>query len=306
MSIVIIANKIANASVRERFSFQNPVLQRYRMFLTLARLLPKSLENSKKIDIPKSGCKMLTCCGNRFGQCPGLGSQGRDRIVRSVSVRLAIMAALSLGALGVAQASADTVTFTTNPGSDSDGPLAATIAFTAINGGIEITVTNMETGTLAKGQAVSAFSFTVGNGLATPTAFTKLTGSSVDSADFTKGGPFPGSATVTPFSNTPGMSTPNAIDHWGFSPSGSNVSVATAGSSVSGATGHPLYMILPGSGITGNGSSLADGHFDPYILGSIELLLRGFIGYLQHRFDRQRIYQCHRRLRNWSGYQAVS
>ncbi len=68
------------------------------------------------------------------------------------------------------------LTFITVPGSDSDGPLAATVTF-ALNGttGIEITITNTESGTFAKGQAVSDLSFTLGGNLKA-TLFTELKG----------------------------------------------------------------------------------------------------------------------------------
>src|SRR5258708_348146 len=53
------------------------------------------------------------------------------------------------------------VVFNTNAGSDDDGPLAAKVEFVAVNGGIEVILTNTETGTFAKGQAISALSFSV-------------------------------------------------------------------------------------------------------------------------------------------------
>jgi hypothetical protein len=158
--------------------------------------------------------------------------------------------------------------FTTVAGSDGDGPLSATVKFVAVSGGIEITVTNNEMGTLGKGQAVSAlsFSFTTASGLS-PSAFTELTGKEVDSSQFTPGGPFPGSATVTPLDD---KSSSGVIDHWGFTHTGLSVKLATAGGS-SGA--NPHYMILPSSGTTGSGKSLSDGHFDPYLLGPANFFL---------------------------------
>jgi hypothetical protein len=56
------------------------------------------------------------------------------------------------------------------------------------------------------------------------------------------------------------------IDHWNFSHSGSTVSLATAGSGVPGGA-NPQYMILPSSGKAGNGGSLSNSNFDPYIIG---------------------------------------
>ena len=185
-----------------------------------------------------------------------------------VAKAVAIAATLFWGASIPWNARATVITFTAVAGSDSDGPLFGTVAFTPENGGLLVTVTDTlpSSDAMAKGQAISAFSFKV-NGLSNPTGFSSLSGKSVHSSNFTPGAAFPGSAPVTPFSDTAGMSTPNAIDHWGFAPSGVSVTLATAGSSVSGATGHPLYMILPATGTTGSGSSLADSHFDPYILG---------------------------------------
>jgi hypothetical protein len=175
---------------------------------------------------------------------------------------------------------AGSVTYTTLPGSDSDGSLAATIVFTPIAGGIEITVTNTESSTtaspLAKGQAISALYFSVSGGLNTPTAFYLLTGDKVNSAGssgFGSNHPFPGSAIVTPVSDTPQAATPHEIDHWGFARSGSSVTLATAGSGVKGATGSPHDMILPAFGQSGPGHSLSDSHFDPYLLGATHFFL---------------------------------
>jgi len=173
-----------------------------------------------------------------------------------------LVSALLWGGLMSRDARAD-VKYTTVAGSNSDGPLAATVQFTAIAGGLKITVTNTlpSTSVMAKGQAVSAFSFTV-SGLSKPTAFYQLSGKSVNSADFTAGSTFPGSATVTTFTDT-GSGT---IDHWKFTTPGSNlVQLETAGNDSPG--GNPHYMILPSSAKTGSGSSLSQGHFDPYILG---------------------------------------
>jgi len=186
------------------------------------------------------------------------------------SLAISVVAVFCLGLLP-AQGRAD---FVTVPGSDSDGPLSATIKFTVVSGGVEITVTNNETGKLAKGQAVSAlsFSFTAASGLSA-TAFSELKGNKVNSAGFTPGSPFPGSATVTPVDDKSSTVGAGAIDHWGFQPTGLSVALATAGSNVSGATGHPHYMILPSSGTTGSAKSLADGHFDPYLLGPASFFL---------------------------------
>src|ERR1700692_3193679 len=163
---------------------------------------------------------------------------------------------------------ANEVTFTAIAGSDS-----GTISFTAVSGGLDSPVTHTETtSTIAKGQAISDFSFTVQNGLSTPTAFTELTGRKINSTTIGSGGTWTISSGVA-FSNTPTVADPNAIDHWGFAPSGKNVTLATAGSSVKGATGNPHFMILPSSGKAGPGKSLALSNFDPYIIGPANFFL---------------------------------
>ena len=138
----------------------------------------------------------------------------------------------------------DILTYTTKAGSDSDGALAATVKFEAVSGGIEIILTNTETGTLAKGQAISSLSFTVGGGLSAPTAFTELSGSSYNP---TSGGSWT-STSGTAFDDKSSASPPNAIDHWGFKPTGSNVLLATAGSPVPGAKSrhYAVHSPLPG------------------------------------------------------------
>jgi hypothetical protein len=160
------------------------------------------------------------------------------------------------------------ITFTTPANSsDGDGPIGATVTFTPVNGGLDITVTNTETGStdFAKGQAISAFSFTLNNGLKV-TAFTELKGISYDpvsGASWTK-------ASGTPFSDN--SSSPfNSIDHWGFSVSGANVSIATAGSPVE--TANPIYMILPVTGTAGGGQSLSNSQFDPYVIGPADFFV---------------------------------
>ncbi len=183
--------------------------------------------------------------------------------MKFVSIRFALVAALALGALGAAQASANTVTFTTVAGSNGDGPLAATIAFSPVAGGIDITITNTETGTFAKGQGVSALMFTV-NGLGTPTSFTKLTGVDLNPSSSTSWT----LASGTPFST---LASGNVADHWGFSTSGSTVTLETAGSL---APPHkPMDLILPSSGTSGPGSSLANSGFFPFIIGPADFFL---------------------------------
>ena len=168
------------------------------------------------------------------------------------------------------------LTYTTVTGSDGDGSLAATVSFTPVLGGIDITVTNTETGTFAKGQAISAVSFTLSNALSTPTFFTELKGVSFNP---TAGGSWT-LASGSAFDDTSSASPINAIDHWGFaSPTGGSmgmggtVSLATAKSPVPG-SGNPHYMILPSSGTAASGNgALANGNFFPYIIGPADFFL---------------------------------
>jgi hypothetical protein len=187
------------------------------------------------------------------------------------SLAILLFSVFCLGLIPV-QGRAD---FVTVPGSDNDGSLAATIKFTTVSGGVDITVTNNETGTLAKGQAISAlsFSFTAASGLSA-TGFTELKGTKANSAGFTPRTSFPGNTTVTPVDDKSSTVGAGAIDHWGFQPTALSVALGTAGSHVSGATGHPHYMILPSLGTTGPARSLADGHFDPYLLGPANFFLK--------------------------------
>jgi len=145
--------------------------------------------------------------------------------------------------------------------------LAAQVTIKAVNGGLDIEVENLATGVIKKGQAVSALSFEL-NGLAAPTALTEIVGHKVSSADFTPGKSFPGSATVTPVDD---HGSSMVIDHWGLSV-GPTDFLATAGT---GSPGHkPQFMILPSSGIVGNGQSLiGNGGFDPYFIGPIDFFV---------------------------------
>lgn len=153
--------------------------------------------------------------------------------------------------------------------------VSATVLFAPINGGIEITLTNTESGTIAKGQAISALHFSVVAPLNAPTAFYKLTGKNAyannTSAPFgasliTPGQALPSGQSFT--STSTATVLPSSIDHWGFNTSGSAVTLVTAGSPVPGA-GNPHWMILPSSGTAGGASSLIGQHgqFDPFIIG---------------------------------------
>jgi hypothetical protein len=182
------------------------------------------------------------------------------------------VAALLVGGLFASKASANSVTINSLAGSDSDGAVAASATFLAVNGGIEITITNTEADTSAKGQAVSALSFKISS-LSLPTAFTGITGLDLSSASIGSGGSWTLAGTGSPLTPTTVVSDTGSgtIDHWGFSTSGSNVTLATAGTDAPG--GNPHYMILPSSGTAGGGKSLADGHFDPYFIGATNFFL---------------------------------
>ena len=182
---------------------------------------------------------------------------------------IGMVAALIVSALIPGQVDAGSVTYFAS-GKDTDGALSAKITFTAINGGFDITVTNTETGTFAKGQAISDFTFTVGGGLSTPSAFTEQKGVMFDPVSGKSWTLASGTAFDTKLSPTPPQ--PYAINHWGFQTTGSSVDLATVGSPVPGA-GNPHFMILPSTGKAGSGNSLANTKFFPYIIGPADFLL---------------------------------
>jgi hypothetical protein len=89
-----------------------------------------------------------------------------SRICARVALTAIILASV------VPWADAGSVTYSSS-GTDHVGPVSATVTITAISGGIDVTVTNTFTGTLAKGQAISALGFQMDGGLSTPTGFTE-------------------------------------------------------------------------------------------------------------------------------------
>src|SRR4051812_49119663 len=85
-------------------------------------------------------------------------------LLRKTSGRILAAVAL-IAACGISAAKANSVTFTTaaaNP-PGGDGPIQASVVFTAVNGGLQITLTNLEDGSLGvgQGQAISALHFTM-------------------------------------------------------------------------------------------------------------------------------------------------
>jgi len=165
--------------------------------------------------------------------------------------------------VGASTARANSVTFTTT-GSDGDGPLAATVVFTAANGGIQVVLTNTQSGTgFKRGQAISGLGFSVA-GIAKPTLLSGLSGTIYNSAS----GLAWNSGSLPAFNDT---TATDPLDHWGFDPSGSSILLQTV--NAPGGTGNPHYMILPSSGTPGSGSSLNNGNFDPYIAGPATFFL---------------------------------
>lgn len=180
------------------------------------------------------------------------------------SCRIAMLFGVCLASSSVAMAS--TVAFKTVAGSDTDGSLAATITFTPVAGGLEITVENTMSGTIKKGQAISGLSFTAGS-VALPTSFTEMSGKSYNPASGTAWT----AANGTAFDDLPATGKPNLIDHWGFAVSSSAVTLATAASPTG--TGNPHYMILPSAGTAGPGNSLSNSNFYPFAVGATNFFL---------------------------------
>ncbi|MGC8643930.1 MAG: PEP-CTERM sorting domain-containing protein [Isosphaeraceae bacterium] len=152
------------------------------------------------------------------------------------------------------------------------GLLSASVEFTAVNGGIEITVTNTESDTQFKDQAISSLSFQVGDGLGTPTGFTELSGRSYDpkysgwlikTIHWT-------STSGTGFDNKWTGKGSDAIDHWGLNVKAkdSSVQLATADNH-----GMANYMILPSSGTAYWPITDLAGKNSPYIIGPATFFL---------------------------------
>lgn len=220
------------------------------------------------------GSGYTASCGIRLGQY--IHVMKRFTPPSSLPFAACLLPLLAL-ALSPTQGRADplppgSVEFSVSNGSD----LSATVLFAPIAGGIEITLTNTESGTITKGQAISALSFAVGGGLALPTGFYELTGKLAYST------PMPGVSVIVPGSSLPagdpfilmqgtGKTLPYTIDHWQANTSGSTVTLATAGNNAPG--GNPHWMILPSNGSAGPGASLTNSNFDPFIIGPASFFL---------------------------------
>jgi hypothetical protein len=154
------------------------------------------------------------------------------------------------------------VTYTTVPGKTNDGPLQATITFTALDGGIMATVTNTESGiNFRQGQAVSAFSFTIVSPLV-PTAYSGIAG---DYLTPVSGAAWPTSSTpITEYGYDASPAAGSDVG-WGATV-GKTTSTGAAGNASPG--GLPTYLIIPSTGTAGSGKSLT-GH-GPYFIGPTE------------------------------------
>jgi MYXO-CTERM domain-containing protein len=173
---------------------------------------------------------------------------------------LLVGAALAVGMLGTALGvRANTISFLAS-GSGSDGPLSASVTFTALAGKLEVTLANTlpTSGTVGQGQAISSLSFSLGSGVGPLSAFTELTGRSYDPVGTTWTA---GSGTAFDAKTT--LTSPLLSDtHWGFSNSSGDI-VATAGATAPG--GNPAYMIIPSAGTWKSGGGGTN--FDPYVIG---------------------------------------
>ena len=151
------------------------------------------------------------------------------------------------------------------------GLVSAEVDFTAVNGGVQVTVTNTETNTTFKAQAISSLSFQVGSSLVAP-SLTNLSGLSGDPKS--TGGLFNKkiqwmSQSGKAFSDSHAAtgSGPYTIDHWSFGATSSSVNLASDGK----------YLILPSSGRvswpTSLVSDLVDKKSEPYIIGPATFFL---------------------------------
>jgi hypothetical protein len=180
--------------------------------------------------------------------------------------------------MGSVSAHADTATFTTiTPASDGDGSVAASVQFISQEGGLKVIITNTlvsnASAQIKRGEAVSALSFSL-NGF-TPSALTNISGVKENSTDIGAGGSFSTSDTHASTFNDPASS--NVADHWKFGTTGGGTTFDLASAKIGGfdpGNANPTFMILPSTGVgSSNGSSFAQGNFDPYIIGPGTFLL---------------------------------
>jgi len=155
---------------------------------------------------------------------------------------------------------ASTITYTSIPGTSSDGPLSASAAFTTSAGQISIVLTNLISATTIRdvGQAIADLSFTLSNSPGTLTSST-ATGQQ---------GTISSTGQVTYTSGTPGR----------FIGSGGGTAIGTSGNTItleSIGGGQPTELIMP---FIANGSSYGNtnpgiaSHND-YTIGSATFVL---------------------------------
>ena len=140
---------------------------------------------------------------------------------------------------------------------DTTNGVSASADFKVIAGGFEVIVTNTESNTPDAGHAISQFSFTVGDGLAFPTAMTGITGTST-----TFSGPATPVHGFTMATNV-GSSIDYEADHWAFitpPPAPDNGQVLDVAGPIGG---QPMYLIVA-AGSTPD-SSLTNTHLPSFV-----------------------------------------
>jgi hypothetical protein len=161
------------------------------------------------------------------------------------------LTALLLLLAGAGRSKADVV-YTLN---DTANHVSATALFKAVAGGIEIIVTNTEANTPDAGHAISQIQFTIGGGLARPTAFREIAGTETD---------FAGSTRAVDVA-------PTSTQHWSFQSGGSTASLWTVdGNGLVGYGGQPTHLIAAAG--SSPDSSLAANHL-PSFVGPVDFFL---------------------------------
>lgn len=167
--------------------------------------------------------------------------------------KLAMLCVLGLLASAPAAAHATSITYNSVAGSDSDGPLSASAAFTTSAGQIVVTVTNLISATTIRdvGQAVSDITFTLSNAAGT-------VGTATASG---QQGNISSSKVVTDVAGTPGRFI--GVGGGVYTVAGSTVTLEAIGG------GQPTELIMPfvaNGGSFGNTNPGIDAH-NPYTIG---------------------------------------
>lgn len=148
-------------------------------------------------------------------------------IARAAIPAIVIIPAASVLAAGSALATAYTISAS---GSSSDGALAASGSVTTQNGLVVVVLTNTEANLTSAGQEISGVQITFANALGNSVTLSGFTGSL---------------ATVNAGGTTTAAGT--TIGHWGVAVSGTQLTLATAGTGSKG--GQPTELIIgPGNG----------------------------------------------------------